>query len=79
MSGVAHIRSGNVDWQALVRVAIPGAIGAFLGAFFLSSIGLSKAKPVTASILLYSRGPYSVSVHKNVNPWKKARGTNKMA
>jgi len=52
MSGVAHIRSGNVDWQALVRVAIPGAIGAFLGAFFLSSIDLSTAKPITAFILL---------------------------
>jgi uncharacterized membrane protein YfcA len=52
ISGVAHIRSRNVDWQALVRVAIPGAIGAFLGAFFLSSIDLSTAKPITASILL---------------------------
>ena len=56
ISGVSHIRSGNVDWQALVKVAIPGAVGAFLGAFFLSSIDLSTAKPVTASILLILGG-----------------------
>jgi len=56
ISGVAHIRRRNVDWKVLVRVAIPGGIGAFLGAFILSSIDLSIAKLVTASILLILGG-----------------------
>jgi uncharacterized protein len=51
MSGLAHIRAGNVDWQALLKVAIPGAIGSFIGAVFLSNIDFSAARPWTATIL----------------------------
>jgi len=52
ISGLAHIKAGNVDWQALLKVAIPGAIGSFFGAIFLSSIDFSAARPWTAAILL---------------------------
>jgi uncharacterized membrane protein YfcA len=52
ISGASHIRFGNVDWHALVKVAVPGAIGAFIGAMLLSSVDLSAARPWTASILL---------------------------
>jgi len=52
ISGASHIRFGNVDWHALVKVAVPGAVGAFIGAMLLSSVDLSAAKPWTASILL---------------------------
>ena len=31
-SGVAHWRLRNVDWPVVVRIAGPGAVGAFLGA-----------------------------------------------
>jgi len=51
ISGVSHIKAGNVDWQALFKVAIPGAFGAFFGAIFLSSIDFSAARPWTAAIL----------------------------
>lgn len=51
ISGASHIRFGNVDWHALVKVAIPGAIGAFIGAVLLSSVDLSAARPWTASVL----------------------------
>lgn len=37
-SGISHIRFGNVDKQVVWRLMIPGAVGAFLGACFLSSI-----------------------------------------
>nr|WP_269451893.1 sulfite exporter TauE/SafE family protein [Tessaracoccus coleopterorum] len=30
-SGVSHHRFGNVDWRVVMRIGIPGAIGAFLG------------------------------------------------
>lgn len=51
-SGAAHIKYGNVDWHATIKVAIPGGIGAFIGAVVLSSIDLRAAIPWTASILL---------------------------
>ena len=51
ISGAAHIRFKNVDWQALVKVAVPGGIGAFVGAMILSNIDLSAARPWTASVL----------------------------
>lgn len=51
-SGAAHIKYGNVDWHATVKVAIPGGVGAFVGALVLSSINLKAAIPWTSSILL---------------------------
>jgi uncharacterized membrane protein YfcA len=51
-SGVAHWRFGNVDWKVVRRIALPGAIGAFAGATFLSSISTEAAGPWMAGILL---------------------------
>lgn len=51
-SGAFHVRFGNVDRSALLRVAVPGGIGAFVGAVLLSSIDLSAARPWTAGLLL---------------------------
>ncbi|MFJ8696408.1 sulfite exporter TauE/SafE family protein [Streptomyces roseolilacinus] len=51
-SGVAHWRFGNVDWRVVVRIGVPGAVGAFAGATFLSSLSTDVAKPVMALILL---------------------------
>jgi uncharacterized membrane protein YfcA len=51
-SGSFHLRFGNVDKKALLKVGIPGAIGAFVGAVVLSSIDLAAARPVTSVILL---------------------------
>lgn len=51
-SGAAHIKYRNVDWHATIKVAIPGGIGAFVGAIVLSNINLRAAIPWTSSILL---------------------------
>jgi len=51
-SGLTHWRFGNVDWQTVRRIGIPGALGAFLGAVVLSSISAEIAKPWMAGILL---------------------------
>jgi uncharacterized membrane protein YfcA len=53
ISGVSHIKAGNVDWHALLKVAIPGAIGSFVGAILLSSLDFSAARPWTAAILSF--------------------------
>ena len=52
VSGVSHWKFGNVDWRVVRRIAIPGAIGAFLGATILSSLSTETAAPVMAVILL---------------------------
>jgi uncharacterized membrane protein YfcA len=51
-SGASHWRFGNVDWKVVARIGIPGAIGAFAGATFLSSLSTEIAKPVMSLILL---------------------------
>jgi len=50
-SGAAHWRFGNVDWPMVMRLGIPGAIGAFLGAGVLSSLSTEVATPWMAAIL----------------------------
>jgi uncharacterized membrane protein YfcA len=51
-SGVAHWRFGNVDWRVVRRVGIPGAIGAFAGATFLSNLSVDAARPIMSLVLL---------------------------
>ncbi|MDA2811605.1 sulfite exporter TauE/SafE family protein [Nocardiopsis sp. RSe5-2] len=51
-SGAAHWRLGNVDWPVVRRIALPGAVGAFAGATFLSSLSTEAAAPVMSGILL---------------------------
>lgn len=51
-SGAAHWRLGNVDWGLVLRLGVPGGIGAFAGATVLSSLSTEAAAPVTAGILL---------------------------
>ena len=56
-AGVAHWRFGNVDWRVVTRIALPGAVGAFVGATFLSSISTENAAPWMAGIL-FALGAY---------------------
>ena len=52
VSGVSHWRFGNVDWKVVLRIGVPGALGAFAGATFLSSLSTETAAPVMSLILL---------------------------
>ncbi|OLT46573.1 sulfite exporter TauE/SafE family protein [Cellulosimicrobium sp. CUA-896] len=56
-SGAAHWRFGNVDWKVVLRIGIPGAVGAFAGATFLSALSTEVAAPVM-SLLLLALGVY---------------------
>ncbi|MBO9129205.1 sulfite exporter TauE/SafE family protein [Bacillus sp. 165] len=51
-SGAAHIRFGNVDKHTVYRLIIPGSIGAFLGACFLSNLPGELVKPYISIFLL---------------------------
>ncbi|MBG0567220.1 sulfite exporter TauE/SafE family protein [Actinoplanes aureus] len=52
VSGLSHWRFGNVDWKVVLKIGVPGAVGAFAGATFLSSISTETAAPLMAIILL---------------------------
>ena len=51
-SGAAHWRFGNVNWRVVRAIGVPGAVGAFAGATFLSSLSTQAAAPWMAGILL---------------------------
>ena len=52
-SGASHWHAENIDKKILIRLAIPGGIGAFLGATFLSFIDLSSSKIFISTLLLF--------------------------
>ena len=52
VSGFSHHKLGNVDWRTVSILAIPGFVGAFAGATFLSNLPAETAKPWVAGILL---------------------------
>ena len=51
-SGASHWRRENIDREILKKIAIPGGIGAILGATFLSNIDLSGGKIFISTLLL---------------------------
>lgn len=53
VSGLAHWREGNVDTKIFVRVALPGAVTAFVGAVILTGISLAAAKAWMSGLLLF--------------------------
>ncbi|HEY3403227.1 MAG TPA: sulfite exporter TauE/SafE family protein [Ohtaekwangia sp.] len=51
-SGIAHWRFGNVDTKLLKKLVLPGALGAGLGAYVLSSFDASAIKPYISFYLV---------------------------
>jgi uncharacterized membrane protein YfcA len=52
VSGISHHKLGNVDWRTVGIIAVPGGLGAFVGATFLSGLDGDTAKPWVAGLLL---------------------------
>lgn len=50
-SGISHLRFGNVDKYTVSRLVIPGSIGAFVGACFLSQLPGDVVKPYISAFL----------------------------
>ncbi len=51
VSGASHAIARNIDWKLFTRIAVPGIIGAVLGAYLLTSIPADKAKPLIQAYL----------------------------
>jgi uncharacterized protein len=52
-SGLSHWRFGNVDWGKLGWMTVPGALGAFAGAFAISYVSAEAAAPFVALFLFF--------------------------
>ncbi len=44
-SGISHVYHRNVNWRMFARLVIPGMIGGVLGAYVLSNVDASIARP----------------------------------
>jgi hypothetical protein len=51
-SGASHWRARNVDWRIVIRLGLPGAVGAALGATVLTRFSLTDAKVWMSWLLL---------------------------
>jgi uncharacterized protein len=51
-AGVSHWRLKNIDHRLVLRLAIPGAIGAFVGAVILSNVDGDEIRPILAILLM---------------------------
>ncbi len=52
VAGASHWRFGNVDLGVVLKIGLPGAVGAFAGASVLSGLPSQVAAPVMSAILL---------------------------
>ncbi len=51
VSGISHWREGNVDYRVLAVIALPGVVGAFVGAVVLTTVASNAARLWMACIL----------------------------
>jgi len=63
-SAVSHVAHKNVDWKLFFRLMIPGVIGGVLGAYVLSSIDASTARPFVMAYLA------SIGIYLLYRAWK---------
>ena len=52
VSGISHHTLGNTDWRVVGILAVPGFVGAFVGATLLVGLDADVAVPVVAGLLL---------------------------
>ena len=50
-SGISHVVHRNVDWRLFRRLVIPGMIGGMLGAYVLSNVDATVARPFVMTYL----------------------------
>jgi uncharacterized membrane protein YfcA len=52
LSGVAHVKQGNVDKRLFLRLLVPGILGAVAGAIVVTQIDGAMLKPIVSAYLL---------------------------
>jgi uncharacterized protein len=68
VSGISHVKLGNVNKSLFLRLLIPGILGASLGAWVVSSVDSAIIKPIVSGYL-FLMGLYVISkVFKKITP-----------
>jgi uncharacterized membrane protein YfcA len=52
VSGLSHLRLGNVDRELFLKLCLPGIVGGVIGAYVLTHLSGDKMKPFVAGYLL---------------------------
>jgi uncharacterized membrane protein YfcA len=52
ISGFSHWKLGNISWELVKKLAVPGVLGGILGAYLLTSIDGNLLKPYISAYLL---------------------------
>jgi uncharacterized membrane protein YfcA len=52
VGGAAHWRFGNIDRRIVVRLAVPGVLGALVGTLILTNVDGDQLRPILAALLL---------------------------
>ncbi len=68
VSGIFHLKFGNVDKKVLKRLLIPGVIGGGLGAYVLTEISSTTIKPLVAAYLVIMGGIILWKAFREVEP-----------
>src|SRR5262245_602955 len=51
-AGISHWKFRNIDRKLVLKLAIPGALGALIGVTVLSNVDASTLKPILAALLV---------------------------
>jgi uncharacterized membrane protein YfcA len=71
VSGITHIKLGNVNKNLFLRLLVPGMIGASAGAWIVSSVDSTAIKPYVSAYLLLM-GLYVISkIFRKIRPRKE--------
>ena len=68
VSGIFHLKFGNVDKKVLRRLLIPGVIGGGLGAYVLTEIPSTTIKPLVSAYLIVMGGIILWKALRKVEP-----------
>jgi len=74
VSAISHTAHRNVDWRLFGRLVIPGVIGGVLGAYVLTTVDATVAKPIVLTYLaalglyLFYRG-VSTATRSGLREW----------
>jgi hypothetical protein len=80
VSGIAHVRLGNVSRQLFVRLLLPGAVGAAAGAWLVSSLDAALLAPaISLYLLLMGLVVLGKVVHRIVPRRREPRHVGKLA
>ncbi len=63
-SGISHVIHRNVNWRLFRRLVVPGVLGGVLGAYVLSNLDASVAKPFVMTYLA------SIGVYLLFRAWR---------